>query len=159
MNKIIVKESTEEKNKQSQTIKSTQNRNKSIEIKNTGKNNHKKLTFKNIKITPKKDDILISKSKIIFHINKIFFNIAQYSTKEKDYLISKYQLIDILKQGKIISEKIISINQADIILTKLYPYKRNFNFSEFMNFLTELCQYLYQDKFLANPKTCMDNFL
>ena len=159
MNKILVKESTEEKNKQSQPIKATKNRNKLAEMNYSEKNNYKKLTFKNIKITPKKDDILISKSKIIFHINKIFFNIAQYSTKEKDYLISKYQLIDILKQGKIISENIISINQADIILTKLYPYKRNFNFSEFMNFLTELCQYLYQDKFLVNPKTCMDNFL
>ena len=32
MNKILVKESTEEKNKQSQTIKSTQNINESIEI-------------------------------------------------------------------------------------------------------------------------------
>ena len=159
MNKNEGKSITEGNNKHLKLNIKGKNKNTSVESKTNKKPDYKNLKFKNIIKTPKKEELLISQSKIIFHINKIFFNIAQYSIKEKDYLITKYQLMDILKQGNVICPEIISLNQTDIILTKLYPHKTKFNFSEFMNFLTELCHFLYQDKFENSPKNAMDNFL
>ena len=159
MNKNIEKRNTEENYKKSKLNKFINKGNKSIEPISDRKPNYKNLKFRNKKVSPKKEEILSSKSKVIFHINKIFYNIAQYSIKEKDYFISKYQLIDILKQGNIISPEIISLNQTDIILTKLYPHKNKYNFSQFMNFLTELCHFLYQDNFIKSPKKTMDEFL
>ena len=159
MNKNEGKANTEVNNNTSKLNITFKNKSISVESKNNKKPDFKDLKFKNIIKTPKKEEILASKSKIIFHINKIFFNIAQYSIKEKDYLIKKYQLMDILKQSNVICPEMISLNQTDIILTKLYPHKTKFNFSEFMNFLTELCHFLYQDKFENSPKNAMDNFL
>ena len=159
MNKNEGKSITEGNNKPLKFNIKGKNKNTSVESKTNKKPDYKNLKFKNIIKTPKKEELLVSQSKIIFHINKIFFNIAQYSIKEKDYLIMKYQLMDILKQGNVICPEIISLNQTDIILMKLYPHKTKFNFSEFMNFLTELCHFLYQDKFENSPKNAMDNFL
>ena len=159
MNKNAEKAITEGNDKKPKLNTFINNRNTSIDSKLTKNTNYKNLKFKDKNISHKKEEKLISKSKIIFCINKLFFNIAHYSSKEKDYFISKYQLMDILKQGNIISPEIISLNQTDIILTKLYPHQTKFNFSQFMNFLTGLCQFLYQDNFLSNPKNTMDNFL
>ena len=159
MNKNEGKIITEVNNKPSKLNINGKNKSTSVESKTNKKPDYKNLKFKNIIKTPKKEELLVSQSKIIFHINKIFFNIAQYSIKEKDYLITKYQLMDTLKQGNVICPEIISLNQTDIILTKLYPRKTKFNFSQFMNFLTELCHFLYQDKFENSPKNAMDNFL
>ena len=159
MNKNCEKATTEGNNNQSKSTKFVKNRNISTESKSNKNPNYKLLKFKNKNISPKKEDILISKSKTIFHINKLFFNIAKYSSKENDYLITKFQIMDMLKQGNIISPEIISSNQADLILTKLYKHKTKFNFSQFMDFLTELCHFLYQDNFEKNPKNTLDNFL
>ncbi len=159
MNKNVEKAITEGNNKPPKLNKLTKSIITTTDSKSNSNQYYKNLKFKDKNIPRKKEEKLISKSKIIFCINKLFFNIAQYSSKEKDYFISKYQLMDILKQGNIISPKIISLNQTDIILTKLYPHQTKFNFSQFMNFLTELCQFLYQDNFLANPKNTMDTFL
>ena len=159
MNKNVDKAITEGNNKGPKINKLTKSIITTTDSKSNSNKYYKNLKFKDKNIPRKKEEKLISKSKIIFCINKLFFNIAQYSSKEKDYFISKYQLMDILKQGNIISPKIISLNQTDIILTKLYPHQTKFNFSQFMNFLTELCQFLYRDNFLANPKNTMDTFL
>ena len=59
--------------------------------------------------------------------------------------MSRFQIIDILKKSRIISKNIISKASADIILTKLYPYKRKYNLIDFMNYLTEICHYIYKE--------------
>ena len=139
MNKKSLNVITETNYKEKFLRKFIKNKNTS-DTKDTNKTpNYNNLKFKNKNILPKKEDILLTKSKTLFNINKIFFNIAQYNSKEKDYFINKCQLIDILKQGKIINPEIISINQTDIILSKIFPHKTKFNFEEFMNYLTELC--------------------
>ena len=159
MNKNVGNITEEKNNKNQKNIKSNKKGNNSIESK-TGKNKYYKyLKFKNKKIIPKKEEIIASKSKIIFHIKKIFFNAAKYSQKEEDYFISKNQLIDILIGGNIVSPKLISLNETDIILAKIYPHKTKFNFSQFLNILTELCRYLYKDNFITSPKESMDDFL
>ena len=159
MNKNFLKVLTEASYKENFLRKFLKNKKKS-DTKDTNNNSkYNNLKFKNKNILPKKEDKLLSKSNILLHINKIFFNIAQYNSKEKDYFINKYQLIDILKQGNIINPEIISINQTDIILSKIYPHKTKFNFEEFMNYLTELCHDIYKDKFEKSPKDAMDDFL
>lgn len=159
MNKKSLNLITETNYKEKFLRKFIKNKNKS-DTKDTNKNtNYNNLKFKNKNIPPKKEDILLAKSKTLFNMNKIFFNIAQYNSKEKDYFINKSQLIDILRHGNIINPEIISINQTDIILSKIFPHKTKFNFTEFMNYLTELCHELYKDKFEKFPKDTMDNFL
>ena len=93
------------------------------------------------------------------NLNKIFLNNSQYDNKDKDYFMSRFQIIDILKKSRIISKNIITKASADIILTKLYPYKRKFNLIDFMNYLTEICHYIYKEKFESSPKETMDYFL
>ena len=159
MHKNVDKKITGQNNIEFRFKNFIKNNNASVEDKNNNKQKYKGLKFKNTTITQKKEEILATKSKIIFHINKIFYNMAQYSIKEKDYFISKFQLIDILKQGNIITPEIISLNETDIIITKLYPHKTKFNFSQFLNILTELCRFLYKENFVSSPKNAMDNFL
>lgn len=159
MHKNVDKKITGQNNIEFRFKNFIKNNNVSVEDKNNNKQKYKGLKFKNTNITQKEEEILATKSKIIFHINKIFYNMAQYSIKEKDYFISKFQLIDILKQGNIITPEIISLNETDIIITKLYPHKTKFNFSQFLNILTELCRFLYKENFVASPKNAMDNFL
>ena len=96
---------------------------------------------------------------IIKNINKIFLNNSQYNNKEKDYYMNRFQIIDILKKSNIIEKGIISKTQVDIILTKLKPHNRKFNLSDFQNFLTELCHYIYGDQFKNAPKKTMNYFL
>ena len=96
---------------------------------------------------------------IIKNINKIFLNNSKYNNKEKDYYMNRVQIIDILKKSNIIEKGIISKTQVDIILTKLKPHNRKFNLSDFQNFLTELCHYIYGDQFKNAPKKTMNYFL
>ena len=93
------------------------------------------------------------------NLNKIFLNNSQYNNKDKDYFMSRFQIIDILKKSRIISKNIITKTSADIILSKLYPYKRKYNLIDFMNYLTEICHYIYKEKFESSPKETMDYFL
>ena len=100
----------------------------------------------------------LNKIEKLQNLNKIFLNNSQYNTKEKDYFMNWFQIIEILKKGKIISKGIISKTQADIILTQLNPHKRKYNLIDFINFLTEICHYIYKDFEIA-PKETMDYFL
>ena len=93
------------------------------------------------------------------NLNKIFLNNSQYNNKDKDYFMSRFQIIDILKKSRIISKNIITKTSADIILSKLYPYKRKYNLVDFMNYLTEICHSIYKEKFESSPKETMDYFL
>ena len=159
MNKNVRKTITENNSKNKKISKTDKIRNNSIESK-SGKNKYYKyLKFINKKIIPKKEEIIASKSKIISHIKKIFFNAAKYSNKEEDYFISKNQLLEILIEANVVFPKKISLNQTDIILAKLYPHKTKYNFIQFMNILTELCHFLYKDNFILSPKESMDDFL
>ena len=116
-------------------------------------NNSKNSTVKKNKNQNEKNTAIIQ------NINKIFLNNSQYNNKEKDYFMSRYQIIDILKKSNIISKEIISKTQVDLILTKLNPHNRKYNLNDFQNFLTELCHYIYKDKFKSSPKETMDYFL
>ena len=101
----------------------------------------------------------LNKIEKLQNLNKIFLNNSQYNTKEKDYFMNWFQIIEILKKGKIISKGIISKTQADIILTQLNPYKRKYNLIDFINFLIEICHYIFKDAFEIAPKETMNYFL
>ena len=101
----------------------------------------------------------VKNNAILQNLNKIFLNSSQYNSKDKDYFLNRYQILDILTKSNIISKKIISKTQADIILTQLNPHKRKYNLKDFMNYLTELCHYIYKDNFESSPKETMDYFL
>ena len=101
----------------------------------------------------------IKKNEILQNLNKIFLNNSQYNTKEKDYFMNRFQIIEILKKAKIIAKGIISKTQADLILTKINPQKRKYNLIDFINFLTEICSYIYKEDFELSPKETLDYFL
>ena len=129
----------------------------SISNQNSINNSNTKISMSNKKVQSEKETI--NKEEMLQNLNKIFLNNSQYNTKEKDYFMTRFHIIEILKKGKIISKGIISKTQADIILTKLNPHKRKYNLIDFINYLTEICHYMYKENFELAPKETMDYFL
>ena len=101
----------------------------------------------------------LKKNEILQKLNKIFLNNSQYNTKEKDYFMNRFQIIEILKNAKIIAKGIITKIEADLILTKINPHKRKYNLIDFINFLAEICHYIYKEDFEFSPKETLDYFL
>ena len=96
MNKNVRKTITENNSKNKKISKTDKINNNSIESK-SGKNKYYKyLKFINKKIIPKKEEIIASKSKIISHIKKIFFNAAKYSNKEEAFFLKFTNLVKII---------------------------------------------------------------
>ncbi len=124
---------------------------------NSINNSNTKISMSNKKVQSENETI--NKEEMLQNLNKIFLNNSQYNTKEKDYFMTRFHIIEILKKGKIISKGIISKTQADIILTKLNPHKRKYNLIDFINYLTEICHYMYKENFELAPKETMDYFL
>ena len=124
---------------------------------NTNKSNSKTSNTNSKNIQTEKD--AIDKVEKLQNLNKIFLSNSQYNTKEKDYFMNRFQIIEVLKNSKIISKGIISKTQADIILTQLNPHKRKYNLIDFINYLTEICHYIYKGNFEIAPKETMDYFL
>ena len=125
-------------------------------------NNHNyknKIIIQNKKEESNEEETNIKKNEILQNVNKIFLNNSQYNTKEKDYFMNRFQIIEILKKAKIIAKGIISKTQADLILTKINPHKRKYNLIDFVNFLTEICHYIYKEDFELSPKETLDYFL
>ena len=61
----------------------------------------------------------ISKSEKFEMLNKIFLTNSSFNKHTKEYFITRFQIILILKQSNILNERIISKTQADLLLTKL----------------------------------------
>ena len=122
-------------------------------------NSNKKNINNKQEIEEKKDDNSNKKAEILQNLNKIFLNNSKYNSQEKDYFMSRYQIIEILKKSKIIAKGVVSKIQADIILTRMSPQKTKYNLIDFINFLTELCHFMYKDDFENDPKETMDYFL
>ena len=122
-------------------------------------NPNKKNIINKQEIEEKKDDNSNKKAEILQNLNKIFLNNSKYNSQEKDYFMSRYQIIEILKKSKIIAKGVVSKIQADIILTRMSPQKNKYNLIDFINFLTELCHFMYKDDFENDPKETMDYFL
>ena len=92
----------------------------------------------------------ITKSEKIEIINKIFLSNSSFNKQTKEFLISRFKIILILKKSNIINEEIISKAQADLILTKIKPNHNKYKFIDFMNFLTEILKYISKEN--KNPK-------
>ena len=91
-------------------------------------------------------------------INKIFLSNSSFNKHTKEYFITRFQIILILKKSNIINDEIISKTQADILLTKLKPNHNKYKFIDFMNYLTEICKYIFKENFNKNPKKYMSKF-
>ena len=100
-----------------------------------------------------------NRDSIVQNIIKIFLNNSQYNSIKKDYFMNRFQAIEILKKSKIIAKGIISKAQADIILTRINPQKRKYNLTDFKNFLSEICHYIYKEEFELSPQEAMNYFL
>jgi len=61
----------------------------------------------------------ISKSEKFGMLNKVFITNSSFNKHTKEYFITRFQIILILKESNILNEAIISQKEADIILTKL----------------------------------------
>ena len=101
----------------------------------------------------------LNKEKIINIINTIFINNSIYSPIYKDNFINRYQIFDILKKCRIISNGIITKICVDMILIKMNRKKRKYNLFDFRNFLTELCHNIYKRKFESSPKEVFESFM
>ena len=101
----------------------------------------------------------ISKSEKFDMLNKVFLTNSSFNKHTKEYFITRFQIILILKQSNILNHSIISKTQADILLTKLKPNQNKYKFIDFMNYLTEICKYIFKDKYNDNPKKYFNNFL
>ena len=101
----------------------------------------------------------ISKSEKFDMLNKVFLTNSSFNKHAKEYFITRFQIILILKQSNILNDSIISKTQADILLTKLKPNHNKYKFIDFMNYLTEICKYIFKEKYNDNPKKYFSNFL
>ena len=101
----------------------------------------------------------MSKSEKIDMLSKIFLTNSSFNKHTKEYFITRFQIILILKQSNVLNEAIISKTQADIILTKLKPNHNKYKFKDFMNYLVELCKYIFKENYNQNPKKYMNNFV
>ena len=101
----------------------------------------------------------ISKSEKFDMLNKIFLTNSSFNKHTKEYFITRFQIILILKESNILNEAIISKTEADIILTKLKPNQNKYKFIDFMNYLAELCKYIFKENYEKDPKKYMNNFL
>jgi len=100
----------------------------------------------------------ITKAEKFEMINKIFLSNSSFNKHTKEYFITRFQIILILKKSNIINDEIITKTQADILLTKLKPNHNKYKFIDFMNYLTEICKYIFKDNFNKNPKKYMSKF-
>ena len=110
-------------------------------------------------INPESSNNAISKSEKIDMLKKVFLSNSSFNKHTKEYFITRFQIILILKQSNVLNEKIISKAQADLILTKLKPNQNKYTFVDFISYLTEICKYIFKDHFDKNPKRFMNNFL
>jgi hypothetical protein len=101
----------------------------------------------------------VSKSEKIDMLKKIFLTNSSFNKHTKEYFITRFQIILILKQSNILNERIISKTQADLLLTKLKQNYNKYTFVDFINYLTEICRYIFKEKFDKCPKKFMNHFL
>ena len=79
-------------------------------------------------------------------LNKVFLTNSTFNKHTKEYFITRFQIILILKQSNILNDSIISKTQADILLIKLKPNQNKYKFIDFMNYLTEISKYIFKEK-------------
>ena len=91
-------------------------------------------------------------------MNKIFLSNASFNKHTKEYFLTRFQIILILKKSNILNDYIINKAQADLILTKLKPNQNKYSFVDFMNYLTEICKYIFKEKYNKNPKKIISKF-
>ena len=92
-------------------------------------------------------------------LNKIFWTNSSFNKHTKEYFITRFQIILILKQSNILNDQIISKTKADILLTKLKPNQNKYKFIDFINYLNEICKYIFKENFEKNPKKYFNSFL
>ena len=94
----------------------------------------------------------MTKAEKIEMMNKIFLSNASFNKHTKEYFLTRFQIILILKKSNILNDYIINKAQADLILTKLKPNQNKYSFLDFINYLTEICKYIFKENFKKNPK-------
>ena len=127
--------------------------------KNSYEINHKGNTLNLQTGNIKQDTNNISKTEKFEMMNKIFLSNSSFNKHTKEYFITRFQIILILRKSNILNDDIISKNQADIILTKLKPNQNKYSFIDFMNYLNEICKYIFKEKFDKNPKKYISKFI
>ena len=100
----------------------------------------------------------MTKAEKLEMINKIFLSNASFNKHTKEYFLTRFQIILILDKSNILNDYIISKAQADLILTKLKPNQTKFNFVDFMNYLGEICKFIFKENYNKNPKKIISKF-
>ena len=92
-------------------------------------------------------------------LKKIFLAHAEFNKEKKEYCTARFQIMLFLKNSNVFTENMISLNEADILLTKLKSSQNRFSFKDFINYLTELCKYIYKKKYDKSPKDTFYEFV
>ena len=78
---------------------------------------------------------------------KIFFNYAKYSLDLKEFFISHYTIINLLKTCNVFSLSSLHKSGIDVILRKACCKGTKLNLKEFMNFIILLTKKMYPDNY------------
>ena len=127
------------------------------------KNNIKKQkkSYFNKKIFFKKEDLnkpikIYSDEEIIHYVHLIFLNNSSYFIKKQQYLMSKENLLKIIKHLGIIPNE-IKLYELDIIFKRVCQKATLISYEDFMNLLIELIQKLFPKEF-KKDKSSVTNF-
>ena len=131
-------------------------------IKNSNKKNDKNLQV-SFNLDKNEDSNLFNgtftREDKLEMLNKIFLINSIFDTKVKEYFLTRFQIILILKESDILNDNIITKTEADLLLTKINRKSNKFKFMDFLNYLTEICKHIFKDGYNKNPKLYMNNFL
>ena len=161
---IIIPEDENNKNNKindniSNNVNSYSKRSQEKENKNHIKKQKNSNVNKNIFL--KKEDLnkpikIYSDEEIIHYVNLIFLNNSSYFVKKQQYLMSKENLLKIIKNLGIIPNE-LKLYELDIIFKRVCPKTTLISYEDFMNILIEIIQKLFPKEF-KKDKSSVTNF-
>ena len=125
-----------------------------IPITKQNNNNPKNNLFKKADLN--KPIKIYSDEEIIHYVHLIFLNNSSYFSKKQQYLMTKENLLKIIKHLGIIPNE-IKLYEVDIIFKRICPKTNLIAYEDFMNILIEIVQKLFPKEF-KKDKSLVTNF-
>ena len=125
-----------------------------IPITKQNNNNPKNNLFKKADLN--KPIKIYSDEEIIHYVHLIFLNNSSYFAKKQQYLMTKENLLKIIKHLGIIPNE-IKLYEVDIIFKRICPKTNLIAYEDFMNILIEIVQKLFPKEF-KKDKSLVTNF-
>ena len=133
---------------------------------NQNNNNHHKLstipkneeTFESLNIIKDTNDKLLTKEQILYFTHIIFLNNSQYINNKACYMMTKANLLNILKSLHIIKSQLILV-EIDLIYDLISSKNSMISYSQFNQILMKIIQKIYQEQYLISPQLTINYFI